>query len=56
MVPYYLLQWLLGALCSLMCGGLGCGLQLGQKLDGCVGVARGDRAGQVSGMWEGQAG
>lgn len=24
--------------------------------DGCVGVVRGDRAGQVAGMWEGQAG
>lgn len=37
---------------------MGCGLQLSLELrwDGCVGVVRGDRAGQVSGMWEGQAG
>ena len=39
---------------SIRSGGTGAGPEL--RRDGCVGAVRGDRAGQVSGMWEGQAG
>jgi hypothetical protein len=43
-------------LCSLVRRGLRCRLRLRLEQNGCVGVVKGDRAGQVSGMWEGQAG